>query len=188
MTDAELVTSVKDGDKGKMKDFYLSELESFKTWITSNYQIGNSMEAKDLYQDAIIILMRNIREGKLDQLTSSLKTYLFGIGKNLARKRFDQLKKAAVEEYQLVEHFTFTKKFDVDDSYLEMQGLAATLVRQMDEPCKSILIKCYYEGLSMREIAMIMNYKNESVVRNQKARCMKRLKDLITSDSQLEKD
>ena len=42
---------------------------------------GSQDDVLDAYQDALIILYENARKGKLTELTSSPKTYLFSIGK-----------------------------------------------------------------------------------------------------------
>jgi DNA-directed RNA polymerase specialized sigma24 family protein len=44
----------------------------------------------DVYQDAIIALIENAKKGKIDDLKSSITTYLFGIGKFMI---FQKLKK-----------------------------------------------------------------------------------------------
>lgn len=41
----------------------------------------------DIYQDVVIVLIENIKKGKMDDLKSSLSIYLFSIGKFMIFQR-----------------------------------------------------------------------------------------------------
>jgi RNA polymerase sigma-70 factor (ECF subfamily) len=60
-----------------------------------------------------------------------------------------------------------------------IENKVAEMVRELKDPCKSILKYFYYRGFSMDEIAQEMNYKNASTVKAQKVRCIKELQGLI---------
>lgn len=66
---------------------YREYRKEFLSWAYNNYGAGED-DALDSFQDAMIILYKNVREGKLTDLQSSLKTYLFSIGKNVLLTRF----------------------------------------------------------------------------------------------------
>ncbi len=176
-SDQNLISSVKAGGKGLLKEFYLQQSSAFSNWLEKTFPGLGEEEIKDLYQDAILIMVDNIRAGKLDELQSSCKTYFFAIAKHLVYKRFDRKSKIEKEEKKLTEQLRFNM---LDQSGDELSAKAAELVRNMDEPCKSILLYAYYENLKAATIAEKMDYADETVVRNQKSRCMKRLKEMLT--------
>ena len=172
----KLIDSIKRGEKDLLKSFYLSEAEAFKNWLAAKFDMKNVLEATDVYQDAILILTENIRKGLLDDLKSSVKTYLYAIGKHILLKQYNKRIREEEELESLTEHIGFLQSNSDVDNQKELKEQAKMAVEAMEEPCKSILIASYYERLSAQLIADRMNYKNESVVRNQKKRCMDRLK------------
>ena len=83
--DTDLLQKLKNGDTGALDRFYIAHRMEFVKWADKTYGLGSS-EAIDIYQDSFIILYENIMNGKLINLESSLKTYMFAVGKNLNRK------------------------------------------------------------------------------------------------------
>lgn len=70
---------------------------------------------------------------------------------------------------------------DTDDSaeWEVKQNIARQVVKEMGDPCKTVLNLYYWQRKSMREIAILMNYQNEQVAKNRKSKCMKTLKELL---------
>jgi hypothetical protein len=56
---------------------------------------------------------------------------------------------------------------------------------EIGDVCKKILTGFYFENMSMKEMLVLFNYDNEQVLRNRKSKCMKHLKDLITTNKEL---
>src|SRR6185436_11226786 len=64
---------------------------------------GSRQDAEDIFQEAIIVLLNNIRHPGF-QLTASLKTYLFSISKNLWLKKLRAGRPVTIaDEYSLVD-------------------------------------------------------------------------------------
>ena len=53
----------------------------FISWLTNKFNCSED-EARDVYQFAVMTLYDNIKNEKLLELNSSVKTYLFAIGKH----------------------------------------------------------------------------------------------------------
>jgi RNA polymerase sigma factor (sigma-70 family) len=128
----------------------------------------------DIYQDAFMVLCNKIYEDKLnaDNLTSGLKTYLFGVGIKIAYNV--NRKNAHFQEKDLKS----IQDIPDDESGLgeENEKIIQTAVNEMGEPCHTILIKQYWEGKSGEEIAAEMNYKNKDAAKTQKYKCIQKLK------------
>jgi len=59
------------------------------------------------------------------------------------------------------------------------------VIDSLGEVCKKILIAFYYENLSITEILASLDYQNEQVVRNKKAKCMKSLEEKFNANPAL---
>ena len=57
--------------------------------------------------------------------------------------------------------------------------LVEKCLEELGDPCRALLISYYYEKKSMLEIAELLGYKNTDTTKNQKYKCLKRLKKLF---------
>lgn len=174
--DQQLIESIRKGDEKSIVRVYQLHKEGFVHWAQVNYRIGES-DALDAFQDAVVCLYKNIVKGKLESLTSSLKTYLYAIGKNIVRKKLQQSVVLDKDDLWILENL---KAEPVDDfANNERQRFVAKLMSTIGEPCQTILRLFYFNNFSMDAIAQAMNYKNENVVKTQKLRCLTTLKNMV---------
>ena len=134
----------------------------------------------DVYQDAIIALCENAEQGKLDNLKSSLKTYLFSIGKYMI---FAHLRKRNTKvDFENIDTFHFEwEDYKEEENISEIQDLRASF-KLLGAKCQEILRLFYYQEKNLDEITQLMVYENKDVVKSQKSRCIKQLKNLIKSN------
>ena len=83
----DILASIREGDAKFLEWLYADNRQSFIFWAAQTYNCTEDM-AVEVYQKAFTILYTNARDGKLKELTSTVKTYLFSIGKNLFREQF----------------------------------------------------------------------------------------------------
>ncbi len=138
----------------------------------------------DIYQEAFIALRKHAISGKLDTVKSSLKTYLFGIGKFMI---YDLLKKQhkttsyepslhiSDEVYEPIPFENTTEELTIE------QRLLRKFFKKIGKKCQEMLTLFYTRGLSIDEIVEFTGYTSNSVVRSQKSRCIKTLKEMIKS-------
>jgi RNA polymerase sigma factor (sigma-70 family) len=180
ITDQVVIEKIRNGDKRQLEAIYKAHKVEFVNWITGQYHCSED-DAKDIYQFAIITFYDNIRTEKLNVLNSSVKTYLFAIGKHKAMEQ----KKASVKYRYLQEDQELPipdiSKWD-DDLYEESLQLVEKCLEKLGEPCKSLLELYYFHGLSMDEIADKMNYKNRFTSKNLKYKCVNRLRRLYLEE------
>ncbi len=133
---------------------------------------GSKEDAKDIFQEALIIFYRKAQDAKFN-LTSSIGTYLYSVCRFLWK---DELKKR--NKNQTV---------DLGDVSSDMQNelretlqketrskLAEQALSSIGERCLELLQRFYYKSLSMREIASEMGFSSENVAKNQKYKCLER--------------
>ncbi len=181
--DQQLVAKIKEGDEASLVEIYKRYRPPFIQWAQGSYKVDENTAA-DVFQDAVVCLYRNVVRGKLENLTSSLKTYLFAIGKNILRKKAQAQVAMDTDDLWVVENL----QAEPIDHFAEndRQRFVARLMNTIGEPCKSILRYYYFKGFSMEAIAREMNYKNENVVKTQKLRCLTTLKSLVRDRYQSE--
>lgn len=178
MTDTELINLIKNDDPQGMSTVYETFRSEFVHWIMRLQRCGNE-DAREFYQASIIILYDNAKAGKLDALRSSLKTYLFGIGKNLVWQRY-----RTNHREQVIGAEFYIKNYlyeDVDNQAAEEINLEiiSHSYNQLGEPCHELLGYYYFGRKAMEEIAALMGYKNPETAKNQKYKCMERLRKMV---------
>ncbi len=68
---------------------------------------------------------------------------------------------------------------DGDESLSHEQKLLKKYFETLGEQCQKLLTMFYYRGLSIKEIIAEGGYNNANVVKSQKSRCLKTLKERI---------
>jgi len=148
----------------------------FIRWGQENHQTG-AQDLADIFQQAVIITVLNIESGRLVHLVGTLCTYLFGIGKKLIQAFIRKQKRTFMPgdenlpppnesgpstETQIIE------QQENDSLWAEVDALG--------EPCRSILILTYKEGMNSQEIADVLGYASADVIRQLRKRCIDKLR------------
>ncbi|MCE3007153.1 MAG: sigma-70 family RNA polymerase sigma factor [Bacteroidetes bacterium] len=145
---------------------------------------GTEEDAKDIIMDGIYALLSNVRAGKYTPTDSaSLKTYFFSICKN--KWRDYQKKKKNNPIADPIEGLPdsegevhYYAEFD-EDLLNERQKMVADIFGHAGEKCHRILSYFYYENLSHEQIAERMGYEGPNTSKEQKKRCMNKIRDLV---------
>ncbi|MFN8350182.1 MAG: sigma-70 family RNA polymerase sigma factor [Flavobacteriales bacterium] len=157
---------------------YLKHRRSFLGWAVRTYGLSEE-EALDIYQEATVAFVRNVRSGKLDDLLCEPSTYLFAIGRNLALKSLRVQRHAgrtaAMEALDAVapEHERLEDELHAQHVLAQGMGLLTEKERQ-------VLRLYYFEERSMTDIAQIMGYNNADVAKKMKYVSFRKLAALIT--------
>lgn len=175
-----MVQALKNGNSEALKTVYLKHRAAF-IGFAKKYPLDEAT-VTDIYQDAIIALRENAINGKLDNLKSEIKTYLFSIGKYMIYKALKQKQKVyLVDENTEFDSLKKDKDFRVDlvESLTAEQQKLQTSFKTLGQKCREILTLFYYRGFTIDEITNELNYTNKDVAKSQKSRCLKSLKTLI---------
>jgi len=139
-------------------------------------------EAKDIFQQSIVVFYENVRSGKLTHISTKVKTYIFSIGKN---KLFELIKVKNKRQTQYGDQAYLDNYYfynEVDDDYEEKLKNVETCLKKMGNPCRHLLEQFYYHKKSMTEISEIMEYKNSETAKTLKYKCLKRLREIFKSE------
>ncbi len=147
--------------------------------ITDNN--GSLDDAKDVFQEAVIILYDKVKSDDFE-LKSLLKTYLYAICRNIWLKRlqYGSILSYDIELYsdQLAVEEDIEEKELKDEAFKKMEGA----LQQLGEPCRTIIRDFYIRNLSMTAICDKFGYTNPDNAKNQKYKCLQRLKKLFFRD------
>ncbi len=140
----------------------------------------------DIYQEAFIVIRKHAIQGRLEQVDSSFKTYLFGIGKRMIYNYHKQRKHTVSldSEIHIINDKVEEVDFDLADEPSIEQKLLRTFFNKLGKRCQEMLTLFYYRGLTIDEIAKKSGYENTNVVSSQKSRCLKQLKEIINTPEQ----
>ena len=148
-------------------------------------------DCEDVFQEAFIILHQNNMDGKLVDMTASLATYFNSICRNKAFELLRQNGKTLniVDEYPDATKDEFEDEridrllaLEEDDEQIERKksALVRQIVKNLPEPCNSLLWGFYRDGFSMKTLASMLNYGSESSVKVTKHRCCEKFKKLYS--------
>ncbi len=182
MENHSLIEKIKNKDgEAELKEIYDKYRNEFLIWAMRKHSCTKE-EAKDVFQQSVIIFYENIIYGKVKEITSQVKTYIFSIGKNkileLSRQKSKQQFNS--EDYMFAGQDIFYNDFD--DVYEEKIQKIEQCISKIGDPCKKLLVEFYYHKRPMIDIAEIMDYKNSDTVKNLKYKCLKRLKKIFQSE------
>ncbi len=176
---AKLLQQIKIGNRKVLNQLYQTYREEFINWTRWKFNC-TAEDSIDVFQETMIAFYENVVNDKITEFQSSVKTYLFAIGRNILLKRFRNEKQGKTEELEVLQNVADELQMEDSLNLTERQKAIAQLLEKLGEPCKTLLQLFYYQKYSVEAIVNTMEYKNASVVKNQKVRCIKRLRTLTS--------
>lgn len=171
-----IIARIRSGDTRALEEVYLEFREPFVAWCIKNFASTRD-QAVEFYQMSILILYDNICQGKLTELTVSVKSYLFAIGKNKWREYNREKQRTAsgmnLELIQMV-----TEESIDDEKYHDLLQKGLT---NMGESGRKILEAFYFQSLKLEEIVIRFGYKNKDAAKTAKYKSLQRLIRIIDS-------
>jgi len=173
-----LLKGLANNDSKAVDSLYKSHFPMVQHFVINNN--GSFDDAKDVFQEAMITLYEKVQTDSFT-LTCQIKTYLFSICKHLWLKRLQQMGKynaplSSEEESVSVE--VDMEEFNKKDAAFAIMDRA---LNSLGEPCKSLLEGYYLNKKGMQELADDFGYTNADNAKNQKYKCLLRLKKLFFS-------
>jgi RNA polymerase sigma factor (sigma-70 family) len=172
----ELLKGLAANERKAIETIYRNHYNMVQTLVINNS--GTSDDARDIFQEAIIVLYEKAKSGSFE-LHAQLKTYIYAVCRRLWLKKLVTYKRfsgdlanaaetiATEEDIEMYEHRT--QDFELMDQALQNLG----------EPCKELLESYYLRKKNMSEIAKEFGYTNADNAKNQKYKCLMRLKKIF---------
>ncbi len=170
ISDEEILVRIRQGDEKVVDHLYKKHYKMMVNHIMKNS--GTEDEAKDIYQEAIVVVWQKAASGNLT-LTSKISTYLFSICQNLWRKELERKSRLSNEESDAAE--------SVDDDLKERTAIMNQCIMELGETCRKILTYYYFEDMSMNDIAELMGFANADTAKTKKYKCKLELDKIVKS-------
>ena len=171
-----LLEGLAASDKKAIEAIYRDNFNMIQSLVINNN--GSADDAKDVFQEAMIVLYEKARSGNFE-LNCQIKTYMYSVCRRLWLKRLQQLNRFSppVESLELtVPVEEEIEEHEKRNSEFEMMDKA---IGSLGEPCKSLLEAYYLQKQNMQVIAVNFGYTNADNAKNQKYKCLMRLKKIF---------
>ena len=168
MSDQGIIELIREGrDQAAFNSLY-AHFGKVRRLVRANS--GSSDDAKDVFQDALIIFHRKARSAEF-VLSSSVSTYLFSIARNLWREELRRRNKSLT-------------RWDVEDMPEEAADLPALLAREgeysaaeralrsLGDKCLDVLKRFYIAKESLIDIAHALGFAGEGAAKTRKYKCL----------------
>jgi len=175
-TDSEVILGILNNSDTVLKKLYLAYFPMVLQLIINNS--GTQDDAKDIYQEAIIVLYNKVKGGEFE-LSSKLKTFIYSVCRRLWLKRLTQMNRYGGDIRDFEQHAAVEEDMDLhSDRDIQFNKMASSL-GLLGEPCKTIIEDFYIHDRSMQEICEKFGYTNADNAKTQKYKCLQRLKKLF---------
>jgi len=175
-TDSEVILGILNNSDIVLKKLYLAYFPMVLQLIINNS--GTQDDAKDVYQEAIIVLYNKVKSGEFE-LSSKLKTFIYSVCRRLWLKRLAQMNRYGGDIRDFQEHLPVEEDVDLHSDRDIQFGKMENSLKLLGEPCKTIIEDFYINDRSMQAICEKFGYTNADNAKTQKYKCLQRLKKLF---------
>jgi RNA polymerase sigma factor (sigma-70 family) len=171
-----LLTGLAQNDRKAIETIYKDNYSMVQAMIVANS--GSTDDARDIFQEALIVLFEKARSGSFE-LQCQLRTYIYSVCRRLWLKRLQQNGRLAALSESLEETVSVEEDTEVYEKKDRDFQLMEKAMLHLGEPCKSLLDAYYMQKKNMQEISADFGYTNADNAKNQKYKCLMRLKKLF---------
>jgi RNA polymerase sigma factor (sigma-70 family) len=176
-SDKELLKGLISRDESVLKMLYHLYYQGIRRFVRSNS--GNDEDARDLFQDAILVLFQKARSGDFN-LTCSPGTYLYSVCRFLWLKELGKRSRFTNKIAELEEFIDPDSDINEISEKNERILIFRKCFEKLGKDCKKVL-ELFLKGKSIAEITRIMEYGSEQYTRNRRYRCKSALINNIRS-------
>ena len=180
-----ILEAIANNEPKVLEQLYNEYRKPFIVWSIQSYQCSEE-DAIEIYQKAFTVMYMNVRNGKLTVLTSSLKTYLFSIGKNLFREKFRDKHTQYMPLDTQTNHEFLSEHIDTSifDKYQasHQKEIVRGLLERIGDPCRKLLNLIFIQGIPQKDVVDTMGYSDDRVVRKRKSLCLKQLRQMVSDE------
>ncbi|MBK8226127.1 MAG: sigma-70 family RNA polymerase sigma factor [Flavobacteriales bacterium] len=163
-------SGLRRNDAATVRALYKQHFPAIRTYVLQNS--GTGIDAQDVFQEAMTVLWLKVKEGHLVP-DSDPGGFLFRVAKY---KWLDQVRSAAHKHMKVVhDDRALDPVADAADDIEEKLARLRGVYDKLDDKCRTVLDKFYFERKDLATIAAGMGVEEESI-RTIKYRCMMKLR------------
>jgi RNA polymerase sigma factor (sigma-70 family) len=173
-----LLKGLAHNDSKAIETIYKENFNMVQSFILNNN--GSYDEARDIFQEAMIALYEKAQTESF-VLTCQIKTYIYSICRRLWLKRLQQLGRYTTQVDSMEETVAVAEDMEAHEKRNVEFAIMDRALNSLGEPCKSLLEGYYLKKMDMNALAREFGYTNADNAKNQKYKCLMRLKKLFFS-------
>ena len=176
-----------NNEKGLLQGLAQSDKKAIETIYRENYNMiqsliinnsGSADDAKDIFQETMIVLYEKVRS-RTFELNCLIKTYVYSVSRRLWLKRLQQMNRYAPALENLKDTVPVDEEIEENERINNEFQVMEKAIGSLGEPCRSLLEAYYLEKKNMQDIALSFGYTNAENAKNQKYKCLMRLKKIF---------
>ena len=171
-----LLRGLANNDSKAIDTIYKDNFNMVQAFILNNN--GTYDDARDIFQEAMITLYEKAKSDSF-VLTSQIKTYVYSVCRRLWLKRLQQMGRFVAQTESMEETVPVVEDLEIHDKRNADFAIMERALGSLGEPCKSLLESYYIHKKGMTEISAEFGYTNADNAKNQKYKCLMRLKKLF---------
>ncbi len=176
-TDQQYIQAIRENNSQGLRRLYDQFLPRIAYFISKNG--GSFDDAKDVFQDALIIIFQKAREDHF-QLTSSFYTLLYGVCRNLWGNR---LQKKSRTEVTLNDDYKYTSEPGLDQlvEQQEEKQVFWDAFKKLGRDCRQLL-QLFFAKVKMAQIVEQLGLSSVSYAKKRKFQCKEQLVKWVKAD------
>ncbi len=173
--DEQRLSLLATGNENDWRRWYDDVRSPFRLFFLKHATLQEEA-VNELFHDAMVVFHRKVINGSLQApLESSLRTYLFGIGKVLYLKRGH---KGTNWDHEIPDVPVAAEMDRWADQQAQAE-LVRRLLHKLDGPCRQIIEMVYLRDFAMEAVAENMGLPSEGAARKRKFDCLQKLRKLM---------
>lgn len=180
-SDSEVIDCLQTGDDSlALEHLYVEVFPKIKKYILSN--AGSYDDAFDIFQDAVVVLCRQVHAGKYNA-AFEIDGFLFFVSRNLWINKAKRDKR----KVRMSENFDHSDNYDYSDDIVtdeKVRGLGV-ITKLLGEKCLELLKQSIVFKASSEEIATEMGFATANAVKTQKYKCKQKLLQILEENPKL---
>lgn len=172
----ELLTGLATSDKKAVETIYQENFNMVQALIINNN--GSADDAKDIFQEAMVVLYEKVRSGSFE-LNCQIRTFVYSVSRRLWLKRLQQQNRYSDPGDSMESVVAVEEDLEAHEQRNAEFEMMEKAINNLGEPCKSLLEAYYLQKQNMQVIASRFGYTNADNAKNQKYKCLVRLKKIF---------
>jgi RNA polymerase sigma factor (sigma-70 family) len=171
-----LLEGLRKNDKQSIERLYELNYPVIQSFILKNN--GSADDARDVFQEAMLVLFEKVSAGNFE-LQSKILTYIYSVSRRIWLKKLQRMQRFGHLIEDQNEHLAVEEDLEEQQRKDEAYSQMDKALSKLGEPCKSLIEAFYIQKKHMLEIADLFGYTNADNAKNQKYKCLMRLKKLF---------
>jgi RNA polymerase sigma factor (sigma-70 family) len=185
-TDEQILKGILRHDNVVLSFIYKQYFYKVNSFVRKNQ--GDEDDVNDVFQEAIIIIYRKLKENELLFENRSFEVYLFSVCRFLWLK---QLSRRKLEKEKISDSLPFQDDVYDDNLVAVVEKNERFLLYQkhfknISTDCQKIL-QLFFDKVPIKQIAHIMGFKSDKYVKTRKFKCKELLIERIKQDTEFKK-